>query len=301
MKAKKLLIPGIVLVLILSVFSSAICIVGSGNNPNAPDGLSITSSPYDADGDIILSWNEPGFEDYVCEEGERWIDHYNVFKSTDNTNFVKIAETSELTYEDLGLTQGVTYYYYVTAVDNTIDPVNGDHESEPSDTKYTTIGTASLFCGDGTCNNGEDCSTCPADCGNCGGGGGGGGGGAPTNNDDWDCSDCGECIDGTQECTCYHTIRTGVTKKETVDCEVETPVTTTSGDSGDTFFGEEDEEEDEEEAGVEVLGGSGEDTGPTGAAVGVGGRTPWLFLIILIALITALLLLFLYKKRNKRR
>lgn len=41
------------------------------------------------------------------------------------------------------------------------------------------------FCGDGTCNSGEDCNSCSADCGVCpsgdsgsGGGGGGGGGGA---------------------------------------------------------------------------------------------------------------------------
>jgi len=34
---------------------------------------------------------------------------------------------------------------------------------------------AAPFCGDGSCNGGEDCSSCPEDCGNCGGGGGGGG------------------------------------------------------------------------------------------------------------------------------
>jgi len=32
-------------------------------------------------------------------------------------------------------------------------------------------------CGDGSCNGSETCSSCPADCGQCGGGGGGGGGG----------------------------------------------------------------------------------------------------------------------------
>ena len=32
------------------------------------------------------------------------------------------------------------------------------------------------YCGDGICNNGEDCSTCPEDCGECGGGNGGNGG-----------------------------------------------------------------------------------------------------------------------------
>ncbi len=34
------------------------------------------------------------------------------------------------------------------------------------------------FCGDGSCNNGESCSTCSNDCGSCGSGGGGGGGGS---------------------------------------------------------------------------------------------------------------------------
>ena len=36
------------------------------------------------------------------------------------------------------------------------------------------------YCGDGTCNGNETCSTCPQDCGSCGGGGGGGGGGVIT-------------------------------------------------------------------------------------------------------------------------
>ena len=40
--------------------------------------------------------------------------------------------------------------------------------------------TSLVYCGDGSCNGTETCSTCPADCGSCppsGGGGGGGGGG----------------------------------------------------------------------------------------------------------------------------
>jgi len=34
------------------------------------------------------------------------------------------------------------------------------------------------YCGDGSCNGGETCSSCSADCGQCGGGGGGGSGGS---------------------------------------------------------------------------------------------------------------------------
>jgi hypothetical protein len=42
--------------------------------------------------------------------------------------------------------------------------------------------TPSPYCGDGSCNNGETCSSCSQDCGECGnnGGGGGGGGGGET-------------------------------------------------------------------------------------------------------------------------
>lgn len=43
----------------------------------------------------------------------------------------------------------------------------------------TSACTAAFSCGDGSCNGSENCSNCPADCGQCPGGGGGGGGGTP--------------------------------------------------------------------------------------------------------------------------
>jgi len=46
--------------------------------------------------------------------------------------------------------------------------------------------TPSLYCGDGTCNNGETCSTCAGDCGSCGGGGSGGSGGGTSAKSFWD-------------------------------------------------------------------------------------------------------------------
>jgi len=39
-----------------------------------------------------------------------------------------------------------------------------------------TLTVSYLYCGDGTCNNGETCSSCSGDCGTCSSGGGGGGG-----------------------------------------------------------------------------------------------------------------------------
>ncbi len=55
----------------------------------------------------------------------------------------------------------------------------GTDDMEPADC-WTTRDCTTLYCGDGTCNNGEDCNSCSSDCGTCatvtssGGGGGGG-------------------------------------------------------------------------------------------------------------------------------
>ena len=47
--------------------------------------------------------------------------------------------------------------------DGAIDSADSDCQTTPQ-----------LYCGDGTCNNDENCSSCSQDCGTCGGGGGGG-------------------------------------------------------------------------------------------------------------------------------
>jgi hypothetical protein len=55
-----------------------------------------------------------------------------------------------------------------------------DHPDDPGcDSKADNSEYDGPVCGDGSCNGGEDCSTCSEDCGSCpsGGGGGGGGGG----------------------------------------------------------------------------------------------------------------------------
>ncbi|MBN2127700.1 MAG: hypothetical protein JW703_04935 [Candidatus Diapherotrites archaeon] len=64
-----------------------------------------------------------------------------------------------------------------------------------------------LYCGDGICNNGKDCSSCPGDCGSCGGGssgggssGGGGGSGSlrVCEIEDVIYTEWNECVDGIQ-------------------------------------------------------------------------------------------------------
>lgn len=268
MKANKLLIPEIVFLLILACFASAICVDHTA--PTAPSSLSIADSPYDADGDITLTWSAA-----IDEPGCSGVDHYNIYKSTDNNNFAKIGEATDLSYDDTGLSQGTKYYYYVTAVDKVaFDP----HEGPASNTASTKIGTA------------------PA---NGGGGGGGGGGGYTTADEDWECGDWSECIDGEKTQECAHKY-SSATKTNTVSCVEEE-----TGEAGEETLVETTSsagEEEKEEAGkeVEVLaGGEEEDLGITGAVVGAGSKTPWIFMIILLALIAALLLLLFLRKRRR--
>jgi hypothetical protein len=77
-------------------------------------------------------------------------------------------------------------YAYTTSVSGThalTASLAADHECSdanniaPSVAFTVTGGTPSPFCGDGSCNGAETCSSCSADCGSCSGGSGGGGGG----------------------------------------------------------------------------------------------------------------------------
>jgi len=55
---------------------------------------------------------------------------------------------------------------------------------------YGTGTVITEYCGDGICNNGETCSSCPGDCGVCSTpSGGSSGGGVPSCTNDWECTD----------------------------------------------------------------------------------------------------------------
>ena len=190
------LISTFIFVLLLSFFVSAsnstICIDKTA--PTAPGNLHIADSPYDADGNITLTWiaatDEPS-----CSG----VDHYNIYRSIDNSNFTKIGETpsSSLSFSDSNLTQGKTYYYWVTAVDKVaVNPHEGPHASAS-----TTIGTAS---GGG---------------GTTGGGGGsvGGGSGGASCTPDWQCTgwtDCSADLTQTRTCTDANSCGTNLNKPE---------------------------------------------------------------------------------------
>lgn len=51
---------------------------------------------------------------------------YKIYRSTDSVNFSFIAQTYENIFADKELDYDTTYYYYITAVDNS------GNESEPS-------------------------------------------------------------------------------------------------------------------------------------------------------------------------
>lgn len=267
--------PALVFLLLLAFFVSATDICVDITPPTAPASLSIADSPYDADGNVLLSWSAAS-DSPACSG----IDHYNIYMSTSpDSGFVKIGQTSSLSFAKNSLTNGVKYYFYITAVDKIIYNPN---EGPASNTASTTIGTAPSSGGGGG-----------------GGSRGGGGGGTTTTTDEWNCGNWSACVNGEQTQDCTHKTIAGVIKKNTRDCVEET----TSGEeavivSDESTSGEEGAEEATES--VEVTPPAPKEEGsPTGAVVGLGGKTLWSLLIILVALIAALFLLFLLKRRRK--
>jgi len=85
------------------------------------------------------------------------------------------------------------------------------------------------YCGDGNCDPGETCSSCPHDCGSCppppsGNGGNGGGGYTPPCEENWTCTEWSECVDGEQNKVCTDLNQCGTNESkpaETQECEVE--------------------------------------------------------------------------------
>lgn len=82
--------------------------------PSPPQGVYIY---FAGDGMIILVWEKNKESDFAF---------YKIYRSTDSLNFSFISQTSENIFGDKDLDYDTTYYYYITAVDNS------GNESEPS-------------------------------------------------------------------------------------------------------------------------------------------------------------------------
>ena len=101
-------------------------------------------------------------ENAVCRYGTEPDFDYETatyFTNTDNL---------EHTFTYAGLSDGQIYNLYYKCKD-TNDNINAE-----SIYHTFSISTQQLYCGDGICNNGETCSSCPTDCVKCPSGGGGG-------------------------------------------------------------------------------------------------------------------------------
>ena len=78
---------------------------GSGIPPAVPAGLRIA---YATDGEVALVWQS---------NSEADLQGYNIYRSTDSTNFLLAGSTGDNYYYDDSLQYNKTYYYRITATD----------------------------------------------------------------------------------------------------------------------------------------------------------------------------------------
>jgi hypothetical protein len=93
--------------------------------PVAPSGL--TASP--GDGQVSLDW---------ANNSESDLGGYRVYRSSSGGSFSLVSSPTTSAHTDTGLTNGITYSYYVTAVDGSTPP----NESVPSSTVSATPAVA---------------------------------------------------------------------------------------------------------------------------------------------------------------
>ncbi|MBN2126939.1 MAG: hypothetical protein JW703_00940 [Candidatus Diapherotrites archaeon] len=135
-----------------------------------------------------------------------------------DTDFVEINAVNLPSWLTLSATTGTNGNYSATATGTAVETgtktitfIASDEEGLTDEkTMDLTITTETPgVCGDGTCNAGEDCSSCPADCGSCGstpsggggsggGSGGGGGGLSACKEEDIIYTEWSSCLNGTE-------------------------------------------------------------------------------------------------------
>jgi len=152
---------------------------------------------------ISLTTNEPATCKYSTTPNTPYSSMPNTFSSTGGTSHSTTVS---------GLGSGNSYSYYIRCQDASGNANNSDYAisfsiascipdwsctdwtdcsngiqtrtctdsnscgttaGKPSESQTCSVPPPSPFCGDGTCNGAETCSSCPADCGSCSSGGGG--------------------------------------------------------------------------------------------------------------------------------
>ncbi|MEM3412549.1 MAG: NosD domain-containing protein [Thermoplasmata archaeon] len=91
--------------------------------PTAPLELNASAS----NGFVYLDWKEPFYS------GASDITHYNIYRATEPEAWEHIGNSSALNYTDRNVSNGITYYYYVTAM-------NSNGESRKSNIVNATPG-----------------------------------------------------------------------------------------------------------------------------------------------------------------
>lgn len=196
--------------------ANALCIDQEG--PSIPGSLVITDSPYDADGNIALSWGAATDTPPLPEPCVQGVSGYLVYRG--NTSDFEmnqdtyLDQVSGLTYDDLSSLPEGAYYYKVVAVDMAYPGNTG-----PAAQGSTTVGQA---------------PTPPITPG--GNGGGGGGGYTPSCTVDWSCTAWTSCADGKQTRTCTDLNGCGTTGKKPI--ETQTCIVVGGGDSDTCETGE---------------------------------------------------------------
>ena len=84
--------------------------------PAEPTNLSLSAGATQ----ISLTWNAPNDLD---------LNGFNIYRSTEGANYIKVLSGAQSTiYTDLNVSEGISYQYYVTSIDNQAPP----NESSPS-------------------------------------------------------------------------------------------------------------------------------------------------------------------------
>jgi hypothetical protein len=227
--------------LLTSIGDNWKCIVtpndGTANGATGQDNVTIVSSDTTAPSITIVNptngsaLSSGTTETYVnITTNENATCKYSVTSSTfsfgEGTNF---TTTGNLLHSFLfsGMSDGQSYTLYYKCNDT-----SGNVNS--ASTAHSFSVSAAPYCGDGSCNNGETCSSCSADCGSCGGGSHGGGGGGSSTiiiqnktnisqpvspsqqllgcTEDWKCGEWTECtVEGIQVRACSDDSNCGTT------------------------------------------------------------------------------------------